>query len=340
MNMDWRRVATVGLVFTLMLAAIGCGPRKEKLPPAPKPPPAPPPRRDVPVDPSLQESAKREILSAAGSNMSGTRAHAVEAMKDGMGPVASPEITRLLNDPDPRVRFAATLAAGELRLVQAKPALVRLAEDRDDSVRIGAKFALHRLGDTSRSRDMEETSRDPRPQIRGMTAMVLGLLGEPSGVNVLRPMLRDQSAAVRLQAAEAMWRLGDQEGLNRLVSSSLSTFVDDQMISILALAGPKDRRALVHVETALASDYEEVTLIAARACGMLGSDAGYVAAIRAANSRDARQRLMAAMALGAIGRTDSQEVLARLLKDGDADVRLGAATAILQLQPQNLMTFR
>jgi hypothetical protein len=36
--------------------------------------------------------------------------------------------------------------------------------------------------------------------------------------------------------------------------------------------------------------------------------------------------------LGAIARTDSQDTLAPLLKDSDPDVRVAAATAILELR--------
>ena len=45
--------------------------------------------------------------------------------------------------------------------------------------------------------------------------------------------------------------------------------------------------------------------------------------------------MLAALALGAIGRTDAQETLKSLLHDkASADVRLAAAQAILQLKPQ------
>jgi HEAT repeat protein len=46
-----------------------------------------------------------------------------------------------------------------------------------------------------------------------------------------------------------------------------------------------------------------------------------------------RQRFLAAIALGTIGRSDAQSSLAPLLQDEDARVRLAAATAILQLKP-------
>jgi HEAT repeat protein len=83
----------------------------------------------------------------------------------------------------------------------------------------------------------------------------------------------------------------------------------------------------------LTADYAEVGLVAARAMGICGSDAGYTIAAQAARGRDARQRVLAAHALGAIGRSDAQGYLADLLKDKEsADVRLSAAQALLQLK--------
>jgi HEAT repeat protein len=52
-----------------------------------------------------------------------------------------------------------------------------------------------------------------------------------------------------------------------------------------------------------------------------------------ARETDPKLRVLAALALGAIGRTDEQPVLRDLLNDKDPDVRIAAATAILQLTP-------
>jgi HEAT repeat protein len=68
---------------------------------------------------------------------------------------------------------------------------------------------------------------------------------------------------------------------------------------------------------------------------MLGSDRGYQVARDALSSREARQRLMAAMALGAIGRSDAQPALAKLLSDDSPQVRLGAAAALLMIARAN-----
>jgi HEAT repeat protein len=65
---------------------------------------------------------------------------------------------------------------------------------------------------------------------------------------------------------------------------------------------------------------------------MLGSDEGYVLGIEGTRSAEPRERYKAAFALGAMGRADANDELAPLLKDPDPEVRLAAATAILELR--------
>ena len=327
-------------IFLVALAPLagGCGNKKPqdarqvRLNQPPKPPPPVPPRADVPVDQGLRDLGWQELSQAKGSPNPVIRAHALEGMKDSVGANAGDAITSALSDDAPIVRFAACMATGELKLAGGKQRLLTLVDDVDASVRVGARFALHRLGDVSRSHDLEVTSRDPSPRTRGDTALVLGLIGEPSAANVLIPMLADPDPGVRLQVAEALWRLGREDGLERLVSYSVSGHADEQMIALLALAAPRDRRVLGHITGNLTSDYEEVALVAARAAGMLGSDAGYGVALKGAKSKDPRQRMLAALALGAIGRTDAQDELAQLLRDADHDVRLAAATSLLMMR--------
>jgi HEAT repeat protein len=226
------------------------------------------------------------------------------------------------------------MATGELQITAAKPQLLEMVDDKSRNVQVAVRFALHRLGDTTYSHDLESTSRSPERSVRANTAVVLGLLGEPSAINILKGMQRDSDSSVRIQAAEAMWRLGSKDGLDSLVAISLSRYPDDQMIAYMALAAPRDKRVIQHIRLGLVSqdNYVEVTLVAARAMGLLGSDEGYGLAIKATSSVDPRQRSLAALALGAIARSDAQAALAQLLKDSDPEVRLSAATAILQLK--------
>jgi HEAT repeat protein len=261
------------------------------------------------------------------------RAHAIEAMVLGMRGQAEPQIVAALGDSASLVRFAAAMAAGELKLESAREPLLDLVNDANPSVQVAAKFALHRLGDASRSHDLEVAIRSPEARVRGDTAIALGRLGEPTALPLLRSLHSDPDPAIRLQAAEARWVLADEQAAAVLITGTVSVHPDDQIMSVLALAMPRDRRVMEHVRSRLASEYVEVALAAARALGMLGSDEGYGLAVREMASEDPRRRLLAALALGAIGRADSQELLAKGLDDTDSHVRLSAAGAILQLKP-------
>ena len=165
------------------------------------------------------------------------------------------------------------------------------------------------------------------------TAFVLGLIGDKSAIPLLHQMLgTDTDVNVRLETAAALWRMGDQKGQEALIQATVSGYASDQMIAVLALAEPHDTRMLEYIAGLFSNDYPEVRLMCARAAGMLGSDIGYGVALEGAQSVDARQRALAAMAFASIGRADAQKpVLAKLLKDSDADVRLAAAGALIAI---------
>ncbi len=323
------------LVLAIITLVAGCAnrPRAIRQYKAPPAPPAYPAAQPVSLNPTLRASARQLLLTSLSAKDPIIRVHALEGLQETLGLEASTQILACLSDPAPVVRFAACIAAGQLQLAQAMPTFLKLADDPDASVRIGARFALHKLGDTHLSQELGQTSRDPVKGTRGNTALVLGLLGEPSADKILVPMLRDPDYTIRIQAAEALWRLHDERGLQPLISSTVSRYADDQMIALLALAAPKDSRAEQNFRGALTSDYDQVSLVAARCLGMLGSDEGYGVALKGARSADPGQRYLAALAFGAIARPDAQNTLRNLLGDADPDVRIAAATAILQLKP-------
>ncbi|CAN5411783.1 hypothetical protein BH09PLA1_BH09PLA1_36560 [soil metagenome] len=300
---------------------------------APKAPPAPPRPIAEPISPELRGKAKLAIDDMLRSSDPILRANAIEAIQNTIGKEAAGQVVQGLSDPEPVVRFASTMAAGTLQLAEAKPALWDMAQtDTDTSVRVAARFALHRLGDTRLSHDLEKFAVDTDKWVRANTAMVLGQLGEKSALNILKAMVSDRESVVRLQVSEAMWRLGDREGMENLVALSLSQAPDDQIIATLALVQPRNQDVSGVVYSKLVSDYPEASLAAARAMGILGSDSGYTIAMNATRAVDPRARAMAALALGAIGRSDAQPALTRLLGDQNPNVKLSAATAILQLK--------
>ena len=333
--MNLNRIVSVGLIVLLTVAMAGCGPkdRPMKAPRPPKAPPRPPAPVVTPLDLDLAAAASKEIYQAFFSADPIIRAHAIEALRQ-VGSVGSHgTILKGLDDKASVVRFASAMAVGELKLKQAHDKLLQMVDtDPSRDVQVAVRFALHRIGDKRLSHDLEKAAMADDRSVRANTAVVLGLLEEPSAQKILRAMVLDRDPAIRLMAAESLWRLGDERGLTLLVAGTVSMYPDDQMISYLALAAPRNTKVIEHVRGGLVNDYTEVSLVASRAMGMLGSDEGYVVAMNALDSADPRHRALAALALGAIGRSDAQDELKPLLTDPNPDVRLSAATAILQLK--------
>jgi HEAT repeat protein len=326
------------VLLSLALAGAACsgrGGNKElfggrELPP-PKEPPAVPARKDEPVDPALLAAARQQLVTAAAAEDPVLRENAMEAVRRLKDASARDIILKGLEDPMRIVRFRAALAAGEQRLADARPQLEAMADVNDPHLRIAVIFALHRLGVTEYSHDLEQTATNPEPGVRADTALVLGLLGEPSALKILKVLARDSNPVVRQVAWEAMWRLGDQSRVDELVGLTISKYADDQMLGLLALAAPRNETVREHVRTGLTSDHTETSLVAARAMGQLNSDEGYGVALKGAQSGEGRHRFLAALAFGAIGRTDAQPVLRNLLKDKDQRVRVAAAAAVLEI---------
>ena len=333
-----KRILSLTVLVSCGLSLAGCSlfdqPKPKegaKLTQPRKLPPSYPPRKDVPADLVLRNKARQLLLADAKSTDPFTRAHAIEAIKIAIPSEAPAVALNNLADNAPLVRFASLMTAGELRLADARGPALQMVAGREKNLQVASIFVLHRLGDTRFSHLLEKTALDDDRRVRANTALVLGQLNEPSASKILKRMLQDLDPVVRLQAAEAMWRLHNQDALETLVSATISRYPDDQMIAAIALAAPRDPRVTEHLRGMLTTNYPEVNLVAARAMGQLGSDEGYGVATKALENEDPRQRHLAALALGAIGRLDSQSSLAPLLDDKQDDVRLAAATAILQL---------
>lgn len=338
-----------------LLTLAGCaGPRIQVA----QPPPVPP-VREVAMNDQLVEKARAIVREDFESDNPLRRANAIEAAESLPPDEAQERLTKALYDEDARVRFAATMSIGRRQIdsPEIRERLIELTTGQSPNGQVAALFALHELGDRSRSQQLAEAAQSPDPVVRANTAIALGLTGEPTAKRVLRPMLIDSDGNVRLNAAEAMWRLGDEQGFKSLLASTLNKFKDDRVIGTLGLSAHRDPTAAASLYSKLTDEDPEVALAAARGLGRFGMDTGYGVAMKALQAsqptaNDAKvlktadtdseayfaargrsvRRVMAAMALGDIGRTDAQPLLAPLLNDPDPDVRLAAAAAVLKLK--------
>ena len=106
-------------------------------------------------------------------------------------PPAAPDLTRLAEDPEARIRRRAALAIGRVGLKEGAPALTKLLADSDPEVRQAAAFALGLIGDATASTSLAPLLADPAPLVRGRAAEALGLIDA-----------KDAAAAIGRVAAE------------------------------------------------------------------------------------------------------------------------------------------
>lgn len=286
------------------------------------------------LDRGLSATARGEVAAALRSPDPLLRGQAVDSLRYVPAAEASKQLLPLLDDAYRGVRFSAAMLVGERKLKDLYGPMRKLVRtEQDPNVAVATRFALHRLGDRRLTHDLETFAVNPDPRVRRNVALALGLLGERSALKILQRMTIDEDPLVRQQALEAMWRLGDDDALQGLVALTASRYADDKILGALALAAPKRQVVREHVRGLLAGEdvHTEVSLVAARAMGMLGSDEGYKIAQNGARSKDPNQRFLAALAFGPIGRPDAQDELRKLLGDSEANVRLAAASALLQL---------
>ncbi|QOV87722.1 HEAT repeat domain-containing protein [Humisphaera borealis] len=328
----------------LLLAGCGGGGNAGRggiAPPPSEPPRGFPPPRDVPIDPQLVASAKAELDKLLAAELAFDRVYAIEGLRYVEGEKASEPIIAQLSVKAQAVRFAAAMAAGDLKLEAAKPKLLDMVNDPDPRVQVAVRYALHKIGDTTHTQDLEKFATHGDPKVRGSTAMVLGRLNEPTAKGILRLLRADARPEVRQQADEALFLLDDTRGRDAILGYTTSSHPDDVIFAMRALAQKKDPGLKLYAWSKLseANDaskgYLEVGLAAAMAVGAMGADDGYGVAMKGMADKDpqlgARRRMLAAATFGTIGRPDAQPFLATLLKDSDSEVRAAAATAILQI---------
>ena len=334
-SLSLRAVLAIALAAAPLATLTGCGSDKEatsrRMNREPAPPPPVPPAQQTPLDPALQQAARNELYTAVESPDAPIRAHAIEAMRETLGVDAADVIVKHLSDPAAIVRFSAAVAAGELRLPQAREALLALSEDPDPSARIAAKFALHRLGDTRQSHDLETTSRDSSPRSAATPPWSWACSESPPPPASSPPCFSTPAPPSACRPLRRC-RLGDERGLDALISGSISKFPDDQMIALLALAGPKDRRRSV-----TSRDNSPPTTPRSRSLPPALPACSAPTPATASRSSTSTAPTTAAECSPPSHSAPSagpmvQTHLAPLLKDPDPDVRVAAAQAILQLK--------
>jgi cyclophilin family peptidyl-prolyl cis-trans isomerase/HEAT repeat protein len=93
-------------------------------------------------------------------------------------PVVMPDLSRLIADPEARIRRRAALAIGRVGLSEGLASLQTALTDPDPEVREMAAFALGLLGDKAAVTPLTAALQDAEVPVKGRAAEALGLIGE------------------------------------------------------------------------------------------------------------------------------------------------------------------
>jgi HEAT repeat protein len=110
-------------------------------------------------------------------------------------PPPVPDLLRLLDDPDARVRRRAALAVGRVGLTDGVGPLVKLLGDLEPDVRQMAAFGLGLVGDASAVDALVAALADESPLVEGRAAEALGLIGDARAAPAVAKMAAAHVAA-------------------------------------------------------------------------------------------------------------------------------------------------
>lgn len=141
------------------------------------------------------------------------RAQAAKVLGEDKYSPALPELIKLLKDPQPRVRYFATMSLGKLRAVEAMADILAMADEnanRDPYLRHAAVMAMTWINNEEVHQAIESTS----PGVRMATLLAMRRLGRPE----VATFLYDTDTNVVLEAARAIYDVPISASLSQLGS--------------------------------------------------------------------------------------------------------------------------
>jgi HEAT repeat protein len=292
-------------------------------------------------DTNAQVRAYQILTDALADADPQVRANAIEAIATARAVRLMPQVQRLLSDQTVPVRFAATLAVGDLEYALARNDVARLLIEENPNVKIAAAYAMIRLGQPEYYNAVCRELANTDQTVRANAALVVGKCGRQEGLRFLWWVLRREDSAdkVTLQATESIAMLKDPRIFKPVWSQLISAYADDRVLGIRAMGALGTDEAKNTLVTMLDDKVPEVRLAAAEQLGRLGEPIGesIVAQIFEKNlligvdaQGQERMKVFAALAIGEIGTLPLTKYLPQLLQDPSKSVRLAAAKAVLR----------
>lgn len=273
----------------------------------------------------LGAQAARALASFAGDVDPSVRAEAAQAM-GALGPAgkeAGAALAQLVGDKDPTVRAAARRAAREIGPGAADLDRVLLASFAGGSPADKIDIATT-AGAVGAAGAVRAALADPDPGVRRAAAQYAGGLG-PANVASLVGALGDRDAAVRVAAVRGLVGAKASTALAQAAGSPDPDVRPAALEAIGEVGGPVAEKTL---EAALSDGSERVRVAAVRGLSHMGKDAAPLLT-RALDdsSRDVREAAVAGLGV-AWADLPTEQLVARIGDETDADVRYAAALAL------------
>jgi HEAT repeat protein len=273
----------------------------------------------------LGAQAARALASFAGDVDPGVRAEAATAM-GALGPAgkeAGGALAQLVGDKDPTVRAAARRAAREIGPGAVDLDKVLLTSFAGGSPADKIEIATT-AGAVGAAGAVRAALADPDPGVRRAAAQYAGGLG-PANVASLVGALGDRDAAVRVAAVRGLVGAKAATALAQAAGSPDPDVRPAALEAIGEVGGPIAEKTL---EAALADGSERVRVAAVRGLRHMGKDAaGLLTRALGDSSRDVREAAVAGLGV-AWAELPTDQLVARIGDETDADVRYAAALAL------------
>lgn len=291
---------------------------------------------------SFRGRAIEIVLEGLNDSDNSIKSNAIEVVSQANIQELLPQVVKLLDSQSVAVRFAATVAIGDMNYRAGNKPVKKLLSDENENIKIAAAYSLTKLGNNDYSDTIRKSIKNNDQTVRANSALLLGKLGNRDDLEILYWVMQDPYSfhKVKVNTVEAIATLGDDRIYrNKLWPLLISKFADDRIMGISGMAAlntPDSKDAII---TMLDDALPEVRLYAAEQLGRIGDKTGepevldYFENVAGKMDTEARQRnnVLAAMAIGRIGSERLNKFLPELLQSQSKQVRLSAAGAVLLL---------
>lgn len=246
------------------------------------------------------------------------------------------ELAKLLNDPDPQVRYN-VVSSGR---VQDLAVLKKMAQDPSDHVRVGVVHALKNLQKPETAAIFAGLLKDKAPYVRGEAAKALGEMKSQAHIEAVAALLKDADVYVRRMATKALGDYADprfREPLEKLLQTDPDTQMPEYAIQSLVKIG--DKRSARVIAPFLKHKILSVQHKAILALGRLQAH-DFADELLPFLKEPASERgwyrtpqLAAIEAIGLMGDPSYIGALQPFLQHQEQVIRIAARTAIFRLQP-------